>query len=127
MSFRFDPGGGLMVVQAEASGPQGSAILRLALDTGATTTLINVAVLVALGYDPSSAPDRMQVTTGSGVEYMPVLHVRRIRALGHARRDMPVLAHTLPTSASVDGLLGVDFLRGKRLTVDFKAGRISLR
>ncbi len=41
MSFSFDPGDGLVVVNVELKGPSGSAILRLALDTGASTTLIN--------------------------------------------------------------------------------------
>ncbi len=127
MTFRFDPAAGLVLVHAELSGPVGNAVLRLALDTGATATVINVGMLVALGYDPSSSPGRRQVTTGSGVEYVPRIELRRIRALGHVRARMPVLAHTLPPSASVDGLLGVDFLRGKHMTIDFKRGRISLR
>jgi predicted aspartyl protease len=117
----------LVVIPSEITGPSGTAILRLALDTGATVTLVNTGMLVALGYDPSSAPDRMQVTTGSGVEYAPRVEVRRIRALGRVRTRMPVLAHTLPTSASVDGLLGLDFLRGKRLVIDFRERRVQLR
>jgi predicted nucleotidyltransferase len=32
--------------------------------------MINVGHLVAIGYDPSLASDRVQVTTGSGVEYV---------------------------------------------------------
>jgi hypothetical protein len=37
-----------------------------------------------------------------------------------------VLAHTLPPSAGVDGLLGLDFLRGQVLTVDFRSGRVTV-
>ena len=86
MTLRFDPGGGLIVVPSEITGPSGTAILRLALDTGATFTLVNTGMLVALGYDPASAEGRMQVTTGSGVEYAPRVEVRRIRALGARAR-----------------------------------------
>lgn len=35
MSFPFDPQQGLIIVPTELWGPSGSAILRLALDTGA--------------------------------------------------------------------------------------------
>ena len=42
MNFVFDPSRGLSVVRAELWGPSGSAVLQLALDTGATTTLVNV-------------------------------------------------------------------------------------
>ncbi len=37
-----------------------------------------------------------------------------------------VSCHTLPPSAGVDGLLGLDFFRGERLTVDFRTGRLIL-
>ena len=67
MSYTFDAQRGLVIVQAELFGPTGSIVLRLALDTGATGTMINVLPLTAIGYDPSLAPDRAQVTTGSGV------------------------------------------------------------
>ena len=126
MSHAFSPQRGLVVVQAELIGPTGSIILSLALDTGATGTMVNVAPLTAIGYDPSLAPDRVQVTTGSGVEYAPRLSVSGIRALGQERIDFPVLAHTLPPSASIDGLLGLDFLRGRVVNIDFRQGKILL-
>lgn len=126
MSFSFDPRQGLIIIQAELEGPSGTAILRLALDSGATGTLINVGMLVSIGYDPSLAPDRVQVTTGSGVEFVARIKLNRISALGQERADFAVLCHTLPSSATVDGLLGLDFLRGQILTIDFGNGEITL-
>jgi predicted aspartyl protease len=116
----------LIIVRAEIWGLSGSALLRLALDTGATGTVVNVAMLVAVGYDPALAPDRVQVTTGSGMEFAPRLTLDKLVALGQERIDFPVLCHTLPPSAGVDGLLGLDFLRGQRLTIDFRNGRMTL-
>lgn len=126
MSLPFDPQQGLIIVRTELWGPTGSAVLRLALDTGATATVVNIAMLVAVGYDPALAPTRVQVTTGSGVEYAPRVTLRRILALGQERVDCAVLGHTLPPSAGVDGLLGLDFLRGQSLTVDFRTGHVTL-
>jgi predicted aspartyl protease len=126
MSFPFDPKKGLVIVRAELWGPAGSAVLRLALDTGATGTLVNVGLLVALGYDPALSPDRVQVTTGSGVEFVPSITLEKIRSLGKDRLGFPVLGHTLPPSAGVDGLLGLDFLRDQSLTLDFRIGRVAL-
>lgn len=53
MSIPFDPREGLIIVPAELWGPSGSVVLRLALDTGATSTVVNVGMLVAIGYDPA--------------------------------------------------------------------------
>ncbi len=50
MSVPFDPQQGLIIVRAELWGPNGSGVLRLGLDTGATGTVVNVGMLVALGY-----------------------------------------------------------------------------
>jgi predicted aspartyl protease len=126
MTFAFDPNQGLIIVQAEVEGPTGRAVLRLALDTGATGTLINAGMLVSVGYDPALSPNRSQVTTGSGVEFVPSITVSKIVALGQERTGLVVLCHTLPPSANVDGLLGLDFLRGQSLSIDFRSGRIAL-
>lgn len=126
MNFSFDPQQGLIFVSAELWGPNGSAVLRLALDTGATFTVVNIGMLVALGYDPALISDRIQVTTGSGVEFVPRVTLDRIMALGQKRTEFPVLGHTLPPSTGVDGLLGLDFFRGWSLNIDFRAGKVAL-
>jgi hypothetical protein len=41
--------------------------------------------------------------------------------------NFPVICHDLPAALHVDGLLGLDFVRRYRLSVDFQAGFISLR
>ena len=124
MTFSFDASRGLIVVKAELVGPDGIGVLQFALDTGATASVVNVEMLLAIGYDPMVASDRVQVTTGSGVEFAPRVELQRLTALGHERLGFPVLGHTLPPSAGVDGLLGLDFFRGLVLTLDFAAGQV---
>ena len=127
MSTRFNPHQGLIIVRARLWGPTGQTSLRMALDTGATATLIRPAILVSVGYDPANAPDRVQMTTGSGIEFVPRLAIDQIAALGQQRTNFPVIGHTLPPTASIDGLLGLDFFRVQRLIVDFRKGEINLR
>jgi predicted aspartyl protease len=126
MSFSFNRQQGLILVNAEIEGPSGCVIVQLALDTGATSTLINAGLLVAVGYDPALAPERIQITTGSGVEFAPRVILTSITSLGQTRKDLPVLCHTLPLSTGVDGILGLDFLRDQKLTLDFRSGEILL-
>jgi len=69
LTFSFDPictKPGLIVLRAELTGSTGSGVWQLALDTGATTTLINVAMLVAIGYDPALSAD-----SGPGKKALP--------------------------------------------------------
>lgn len=93
---------------------------------GSNSTLVNVGMLVAVGYDPGLAPDCIQVTTGSGLEFVPCVTLDKIAALGHERTKFRVLGRTLPPSAGVDGLPGLDFLRGQSLTLDFRTGQVTL-
>lgn len=93
MSSVFNPQAGLVLVRGELFGPSGSIVLRLALDTGATSTMINVGPLATVGYDPSLVPGRVQVTTGSGIEFVPRLPISQLNALGRQRFAFPVLSH----------------------------------
>ena len=88
MSFPFDSQQGLVIIRTELWGPAGSIVLRLALDTGATGTVVNIGMLVTIGYDPGLAPDRIQITTGSGVEFAPRVTLEKITALGQERTDL---------------------------------------
>ncbi len=87
MHISFDPRQGLIVVRAELWGPTGSGVLRLALDTGATSTVVSAGMLVAIGYDPALAANRVQVTTGSGIEFAPRVILEKVVALGTHARD----------------------------------------
>ena len=100
--------------------------MRLALDTGASSTLVNTEVMVLLGYDPAAAPDRIEVTTGSGIEFCTRLSVERIEAVEQVLETFPILCHTLPPSAQIDGLLGLDFFRGCYLGIDLRSGEITV-
>jgi hypothetical protein len=106
---RFDATRGPVVVLAEIQGPKMKIVARLALDTGATFTFLNAHLLDAIGCAPTAKSDRMKITTASAIEVAPIVLVRSLKALGQMRRPFRVIAHTLPPSASVDGLLGLDF------------------
>src|SRR5436853_5384690 len=61
---RFNPVSGLIIVVVEVWGPAGSRLARLALDTGATASVMDAAILVSIGYDPALASSRTRMTTG---------------------------------------------------------------
>jgi predicted aspartyl protease len=126
MSYPFKAKTGPVFVDAEISGPITVIGAKLILDTGATMSSINVAVLRSVGYDPASATDFTQVLTGTAATSVPRITLNRLSALGKHQIGLGVLAYDLPTAADADGLLGLDFLRDQILTIDFRAGAISL-
>ncbi len=126
MTITFQSLAGLIIVPAAMEGPAATVRLRLALDTGATSTIVDPKHFVTAGYDPALAPTQVPLTTATTVHFIPLLTVTRLTALGQDRTVFPILGHTLPPRAGVDGLLGLDFLRGRVLTLDFPNGTITL-
>jgi predicted aspartyl protease len=126
MNFAFNPKQGPVIVSTRLRGPAGELVLRFLLDTGATTSILSWEAAVLLGYDPSANKARVRITIGSGVEFAPRISIGKIEALGMERLNFSILCHTLPPSAGVDGLLGLDFLRGHRVVMDFRAGLITV-
>ena len=88
---------------------------------------MNVLPLTLADYLLEAATEHVEITTGSGVAYAPTLLISRIAALGHEKTKFPILAHTLPPSAGIDGLLGLDFMQGRTLRVDFRRSLVSLQ
>ena len=127
MSLPFNPWQGLIVIPAEIHGPSAKGIARLAVDTGATNTLVNGDFLTGLGFDPSQPAGHAQMTTATGVQVVPLIAVDKLVAFGLQQDDFSVICHTLPAGNVVDGVLGLDFFRGRRLTIDFRKSRIALK
>jgi len=50
----------------------------------------------------------------------------RFSALGKHRFGFRVTAHDLPATVPIDGILGLDFLDGHVLAIDFRAGTVDL-
>jgi hypothetical protein len=69
-------------------------------------------MLIGAGYDLGQSTPTLQITTGSTVEMVPLLPVTRIEALNIGRDNFSVGVLTLPPTAGVDGVLGLDFFRG---------------
>lgn len=127
MSFKFDPEKGLIIVPTRLYGPSGDTIVQLALDTGATGSLINWDIAVLVGYDPAIVKNRIQLTTGSGIEFAPRIEISKIEALNKIQKKFAVICHTLPSSTNVDGLLGLDFFRGTYLNIDLVNGSVEVQ
>lgn len=127
MKFSFKADYGLVYVRVVILREDREAILNLALDTGASGTIVSAKRLQELGYDLDKPEDEIYITTGSGLIFVPKITIERLTALGKKKDNFQVIAHDFPPTSTVDGVLGLDFLRGNVLTVDFVKGEIDLK
>jgi predicted aspartyl protease len=127
MSSSFQPGG-LIIVRGEITRPSATLAVRLLLDTGATTTVLRPMILASAGIDVDDplTTHAVQVSTAGGTVPARAVMLTRFSALGKYRFGLRITAHDLPASLPADGILGLDFLDGHVLTIDFKAGTVDL-
>ena len=62
----FNPKHGLIIVTVHLNGPSGEYAALLALNTGASSTLVSKEILTVIRYDPDSRPKTVNFTTGAG-------------------------------------------------------------
>ena len=102
---------GIIAVYTMINGPQAKRTLKMALDTGATYTVIPVEKVIATGHEiPTSQEKRVKIFTASGIEYVPLVTVSSLSCLGITVPDIDVVCHQLPSESPVEGLLGLNFL-----------------
>jgi len=116
----FQPGSQILVrAHVNGKGP-----LTLILDTGADTTLISPLALWKVGVSTIYAP-RGEIQGATGKASVGAVRVDSIE-IGEARvGPLTVIAHDAELSTG-DGLLGRDFLNHFTVTVDSKAGIVTL-
>ena len=101
---------GVLAVYAIAYGPRTWRSLKVAVDTGATYTMLPPDLLIDIGYDPPRSERRLELSTASGLVIVPVLRIRLLKCLGFAMKDVEIAAHHLPPEGPVEGLLGLNVL-----------------
>ena len=97
----------------------------VALDTGASTTMIPTEVAVDLGYDLSNPNEQMM--TANGIVLENRIAVRKLTAIGETVENLDVVCHDLPEGSIIEGLLGLNFLRHFDVNISFPTGTIELR
>lgn len=113
----------------------GNQTATFLLDTGANITVITPTVADRLGVQrPASGPKtRARMVSGQDVEVSLIrvksfgVGLARIENFAIAVYDLPPLALGAPVPIIVDGLLGNDFVGLFTMTVDPRAGTLTLR
>jgi predicted aspartyl protease len=109
---------GLLIVYVRISGPKGSRLVRLAIDTGATATLIPPKAALAIGVNPARSISFREILTASGKELIPLAIIPRFQVFERTFRRITIACHELPSESPIDGLLGLDVLTRLKAVID---------
>jgi predicted aspartyl protease len=108
------------------AGPSGQRRLSLLVDTGSNYTVVAMEILEAIGCSPASSRDRIRITTADGVLIAPRVHLDALTVFEHRLNAAAVIAHDLPFTGPIDGLLGMDVLTTLKARIDIPAATIEI-
>lgn len=107
----------------------GRSDLTLALDTGATHTVIDLTLMLLNGYDLTNVVRTVEFETAKGPINAYIFRVHELTALGKTVRNVEVSSYDFVGNNvifDIDGVLGLDFFKGTELNINFKTYTISL-
>ena len=111
---------------AEVTGPLGRRRRSLLLDTGSNYSVLPTETPEAIGCSPATSPDHVRITTADGVLIVPRVHVQALAVFDRRFEGAAVIAHDLPFTGPIDGLLGMDLLIALGASIDIPAGQIEI-
>ena len=101
-------------------GPLGELDLNFVLDTGTPITIVHTGRTDSLGYGAKMAKRLSRLWGTGGPQDGYVIDVMKLEVMGLVLQPFEVACHDLPEHLGIDGLLGMDLLEGRTLTVDGK-------
>ena len=119
--------GNLLFTRAAVSGPAGTKIIHLLIDTGSSYTILPVEVLESIGLSPAESRQHQRILTGSGYIIAPKLKVTSLNTCGRSFREAVVIGHTLLSGSVIDGLLGMDLLCRLNAKISVAIGRLEIK
>lgn len=97
--------------------------MMVVFDTGASVTIISKDILYQLGYDVSNC-EKARITTASGVAYVDIVRIERLKIGQFILEDVEVYAHTFPEESFSVGVIGLNVIANYRVTLDFELRKI---
>jgi predicted aspartyl protease len=96
------------------------------IDTGSNHTVVAAETLEAVGCSPAASRDHIRITTAAGVLIAPRVRTQALTVFQRQMAGAEVIAHDLPFSGPIDGLLGMDVLVTLQARIDITAAQIQI-
>lgn len=106
-----------------------TSALYLALDTGATHTVIDTTALLLAGCTPVPSENDTKLETASGIVSAEMYEVNILESLGIHRKQFLVHSYDLIGNGvlvEIDGVLGLDFFKNHKFCIDLDLQEVSI-
>ena len=128
MTHHFErmPDGGLIIISVTLDN---KGKFRMILDTGCSNTTIDSNALYISGYELKDAVEIVNIETANGVVDSEVFKINKINSLGITKKNFNIQVYDFTAHgifSNYDGLLGLDFLEGKKNCIDTTLSTITL-
>jgi Aspartyl protease len=123
--FKLENEDSLIIVKAAL----GNDRLSLALDTGASHTVIDLSTLLLADYDLKDAIDKIPLETGKGVIEAYVFKIKKLTVLGITKHNLEICSYDFFSNDvlwEIHGVLGLDFFKNTDLLISFKRFEITV-
>jgi predicted aspartyl protease len=107
----------------------GADRISLALDTGASHTVIDLSTMLLAGYDLKDAIKIVELETGKGNIDAYVFKVNKFKSLDITRAEMEICSYDFLANnllLEIHGVLGLDFFKNTDLFISFKKFEITV-
>lgn len=128
MTYNFErmPNGGLMIVGVTLDQ---KSKLRMILDTGCSNTTVDSNALYLSGYELKDAIEAVEIETANGIVESEIFEINHFHSIGITKEGFKIqvydfIAHGI--FSNYDGLLGLDFLEGKKFCIDTNLNEIMI-
>lgn len=99
--------------------------MLITFDTGASNTVISKDILHFLGYDFNNK-EKVRITTASGIEYVDLVVIDKIKIGGHTLKNVEVYAHNFPESSFSLGVVGLNIMKNFDIEILFSTKELIL-
>lgn len=124
--FQREPESGLILVNVEIDNKYE---LKMILDTGATNTTIDSNALYLLGYDLKDNIGTVEIETANGIIETEIFEIDLFSSLGLTKEKFQIQVYDFFSHgilSDYNGLLGLDFLEGRKFCVNTKNNTITI-
>jgi predicted aspartyl protease len=118
--------GRLLLCNALVAGSRSAHDAVLLVDTGSNHTVLSVEALEKIGCSPTASRDHIRIMTANGFVILPRVRVHALTIFERTLDGAELVAHDLPFSGPIDGLLGMDVLAALAARINIGTGRIEL-